>query len=93
MKTLYIDIYFLINFTVDLISLHFAAMLSHNRAENKRLLVAALLGALISSVCVLIDLPFVTLLLFVVTVIFSAVFCCLYSKGVRPVCLRKTCEK
>lgn len=76
MKTLYIDIYFLINFTVDLISLHFAAMLSHNRAENKRLLVAALLGALISSVCVLIDLPFVTLLLFVVTVIFSAVFCC-----------------
>ena len=76
MKTLYIDIYFLINFTVDLISLHFAAMLSHNRAENKRLLVAALFGALISSVCVLIDLPFVTLLLFVVTVIFSAVFCC-----------------
>ncbi len=76
MKTLYIDIYFLINFTVDLISLHFAAMLSHTRSENKRLLISALLGAISSCVCVLIDLPIVTLFLFVVTVVFASAFCC-----------------
>lgn len=76
MKTLYIDIYFLINFTVDLISLHFAAMLSHTRAENKRLIISALLGGVCSCVCVLIDLPFVTLLLFISTVVFASVFCC-----------------
>lgn len=76
MKTLYIDIYFLINFTVDLISLHFAAMLSHTRSENKRLLLSALLGALSACVSVLIDSAILTLFFFIATVVFASVFCC-----------------
>ncbi len=76
MKTLYIDIYFLINFTVDLISLHFAAMLSRNKTSNRRLLISALLGALSACTSVLIGSPIISVALFFATVVFASVFCC-----------------
>lgn len=76
MKTLYIDIYFLINFTVDLISLHFAAMLSRTKASNRRLLIAALLGAISACASVLISRPVISLVFFFATVVFASVFCC-----------------
>ncbi len=52
LKTLYIDIYFLINFTVDLISLYFAALFTKLKISNKRLLITAVIGAV--SACLLI---------------------------------------
>lgn len=79
MKTLYIDIYFLINFTVDLISLHFAAMLSRTKTSNKKLLISALLGALSACVSVLIASPLVSLIMFLATIIVASVFCCIGS--------------
>ena len=45
-KTLYIDVYFLINFTVDLLSLYFAARFSKIPTTIKRLIIASLFGAL-----------------------------------------------
>lgn len=45
-KTLYIDVYFLINFTVDLLSLYFAARFSKIPTTIKRLIIASFLGAL-----------------------------------------------
>ena len=45
MKTLYIDVYFLINFTVDIISLCFAGMLSKIVTSFGRIISAALIGA------------------------------------------------
>lgn len=48
MKTLYIDVYFLINFTVDVISLYFAAIFSKIPTTTKRLIISALLGAFIA---------------------------------------------
>ena len=42
-KTLYIDIYFLLNFIIDLVSLHFAALFAGIKVSNKRLLLSALI--------------------------------------------------
>ena len=44
-KTLYIDVYFLINFTVDLLSLYFAACFSKIPTSTRRLIIASLFGA------------------------------------------------
>lgn len=46
MRTLYIDVYFLINLTVDLISLYFASMFSKVKTTTRRLIFSAILGAL-----------------------------------------------
>lgn len=46
MKTVYIDVYFLINFTVDLLALHFASRFSKVPVGNIRLLLSAFLGGL-----------------------------------------------
>lgn len=45
MKTLYIDVYFLINFTVDILALHFAAIFSKISVSVPRLLISAFVGA------------------------------------------------
>lgn len=46
MRTLYIDIYFLINLTVDIISLYFASRFSKTKTTTRRLILSATLGAL-----------------------------------------------
>ena len=53
MRTLYIDVYFLINLTVDTIALYFACLLVHIRTTKLRLLLSALLGALFAVITVL----------------------------------------
>ena len=45
MQTIYVDIYFLINFTVDLLSLHLASVFTKVRASVFGMLVSAFLGA------------------------------------------------
>lgn len=46
MKTLYVDVYFLINFTVDILALYFASIFSKCQAKVHRLIVSSFLGAL-----------------------------------------------
>ncbi|MBO7303666.1 MAG: sigma-E processing peptidase SpoIIGA [Clostridia bacterium] len=46
MKTLYVDVYFLINFTVDALAIYFASSLSRVTTTVVRLLLASLVGAL-----------------------------------------------
>lgn len=53
MKTLYIDVYFLINFTVDVLAIYFSAIFSKIPTTSKRLIFTALLGALIAVITVL----------------------------------------
>lgn len=48
MKTLYIDVYFLINFTVDLLALYFASCFSKVPTSTKRLIISSVVGALIA---------------------------------------------
>ena len=45
MQTVYVDIYFLINFTVDFLSLYFASLLSKIPTTTVRLAIGAMLGA------------------------------------------------
>jgi len=51
LKNFYIDVYFLINFTVDFLSLHFASRISRLTTSTKRLCVIALLGSISSITC------------------------------------------
>ncbi len=53
MRTLYIDVYFLINFTVDLLSLYFASCFSKVPTTTRRLICSSFVGAAISVVVVL----------------------------------------
>lgn len=53
MRTLYIDVYFLINFTVDILSLYFAAILSKTATSSRRLILSALIGAIAAVLTVL----------------------------------------
>ena len=46
MQTLYIDIYFLINFTVDLLSIHMAVLFTKLKASQGGMIISALIGAL-----------------------------------------------
>ena len=55
MRTLYIDIYFLINFTVDFLALYFAALFSKTWYSAKRLIFAATIGGLSACMIVLIS--------------------------------------
>ena len=48
MTTVYIDVYFLINFTVDLLAFHLAASFSRLRIKSLRLLLSATLSALLA---------------------------------------------
>lgn len=62
MKTLYIDVYFLINFTVDILSLYFAAIFSKVPSTTKRLIVSSLIGAFIAVIAVFLpELPMLRL--------------------------------
>lgn len=54
LQTLYIDVYFLINFTVDLLAIYFALMLSGVGSSRRRLILSSLLGATVAAVSVLV---------------------------------------
>lgn len=45
MRTLYVDVYFLINFTVDILALYFASVFSKCPAKVHRLIISSFLGA------------------------------------------------
>ncbi|MBO5907696.1 MAG: sigma-E processing peptidase SpoIIGA [Clostridia bacterium] len=53
MRTVYIDVYFLINFTADTLAIYFAAVFSRVKITKLRLLVSSLLGALFAVVILL----------------------------------------
>lgn len=55
MKTLYIDVYFLINMTVDLLAVFFAVKLLNLRSGIKRIIIASLIGAISAVVDVFIN--------------------------------------
>ncbi len=54
MQTIYVDIYFLVNFTVDLLSLHLAAKFVKIKISPLRLILSALIGGAYAVILVLI---------------------------------------
>ena len=78
MKTLYIDVYFLINFTVNLLALYYGAKFSRARSSVPRLIACAFIGAAFAVVDVLLDNGYVGLCGSVITLI---TMCMLISSG------------
>ena len=65
MRTLYIDVYFLINLAVDTIAIYFGCKLVHIRTTKRRLLLSSLLGALMATVAVLLPEYFIIKVIFI----------------------------
>ena len=61
MQTLYIDVYFLINFTVDILAIYFAVSFSAVPTTRLRLILGAASGAVFATLAIFIDLPAVKL--------------------------------
>ncbi len=68
MQTLYIDIYFLINFTVDLLALYFAALLSKVQSTVARLVICSFIASLFACYVVLCNPAPVFLILLIIAV-------------------------
>ena len=81
MRTLYIDVYFLINFTVDLLALYFAAMLSRAPTSTKRLIFASIVGAVFA--CAIVFLPEYPILKLVLSLLTLVVIAFIAEKKVR----------
>lgn len=50
MKTLYIDVYFMINFTVDILAVFIAARMVHMKMNIKKLVLSGICGAILATV-------------------------------------------
>ena len=72
MQTLYIDIFFLINFTVDLLAVHFASCFTKTPIGTVRLVIVSLIGAIYACAAVFITNIWISLLLG--TVVFALTF-------------------
>ena len=81
MKTLYIDVYFLINFTVDILSLYFAARFSKIPTNARRLIASATVGALVA--CGVILLPEYNVIKFVFATVGLVAMGFIAPKGVK----------
>ena len=68
MKTIYIDVYFLLNFTVDLLAIYFASKILRINIKNIRLLLISFIGAVYSVADVLIKLNLLLRLLLFLSV-------------------------
>ena len=75
MKTLYIDIYFLLNFIIDLVSLHFAALFAGIKSSNKRLLLSALICGFSACLIVICRYTFLDIVLTVASLVVSIIIC------------------
>ena len=77
MKTLYIDVYFLINFTVDLLSLYFAAMLSKVNSTARRLIFSSAIGAVFACIAALYEFKGILFIVFLLSsaLLMSLIFC------------------
>lgn len=87
MKTLYADVYFLVNFTVDLLALHFATRFSRVPTTPLRLAVGAMVGGIYA--LVLLFLPKSRLLFFFLGAVFFIMIIFLSSARVN---LRRRCR-
>lgn len=73
MQTLYIDVYFLINFTVDFLALYFSSLFSRVPTTGKRLVLASFFGAGAASVMIFLpEIPILQILASTATLVLCA---------------------
>lgn len=80
METIYIDVYFLINFTVDILALYFASVFSKISTTVPRLLIASGVGALYAVFGILLIEK--SWIMYVLAIVFLAIMVLITSKGV-----------
>lgn len=73
MKTLYIDVYFMINFTVDILAIFIALKLSNMKINNRKLVLGGVVGAILAIVELFID-------SFILHIIIASVFIYLLAR-------------
>ncbi len=78
MKTVYIDIYFLINFCIDVLAFYYAANMAHIKIGNVRLMLLGIIGGLSAIIHILTSSGFVTVANMFVTLF---LFCVLGAKS------------
>ncbi len=84
MRTLYVDVYFLINFTVDILSLYFASSFAKIPTSVGRLAVSSIIGALYAVISTL----FISnTLIFILFSILS--LCLIIFVGSRKICISR----
>lgn len=83
LRTFYVDVYFLINFTVDILALYVAVRVLHARTRLWRLVLAAMLGAAVA-VCdaFLYSFPVLRVIVFAISLVFCS-FIAFHSSGKR----------
>lgn len=84
MQTLYIDVYFLINFTVDTIALYFAARAGKFRLSRRKICLCGGIGAAAACGCLFLPEP-LGWLSFPILLLSVGVACLICGRGARPV--------
>ena len=84
MKTIYIDVYFLINFTVDILAVFIALKFSHIRTTLLRLIASGIFGAIFAIIELFLNAnPFLHILLYVVFLSLLMFVACIGASFVR----------
>ena len=76
MKTLYIDVYFMINFTVDILAIFIATRLVHAKISISKLALSGILGAVLAILELFVDNIFLHIFLAATFVLIISVICC-----------------
>ena len=73
METLYIDVYFLINFTVDILAIYFAVSFSSVPTTRVRLILGGVMGAVFATLAIFVENTLIKLLLSLVFAVIIAI--------------------
>ncbi len=79
MQTLYIDVYFLINFTINLLSIYFASVFSKIQSTSARLIISSVISALFACFVILFQISGILLLLSIILTVILITL--IFAKG------------
>ena len=85
MKTIYIDVYFMINFTVDILAFFIATHMVHIKTNIKRLVLSGLIGASFATVELFLDNRFLHIGLATLFLLIISLILCKSSSPIRKI--------
>ena len=83
MKTVYIDVYFLINFTIDILAIFIALRMNHVKIKMSKLIFSGILGGLVAIVELLIGSALIRTLIVILFLASVTLICCSNISGSR----------
>ena len=85
MKTLYIDVYFMINFTVDILAIFIALRMIHIKINIRRLILSGLLGSCLAICELFVENKYIHIFIAVVFITLISFICCKDSSYSRKI--------